>query len=69
MNINYESTSAERMCDELLKEFTINKQEQALAARICAVQLHQKAKTKSKKTENTLKTDNWVFAGRKDELR
>ena len=64
----YSTHTLDNIKDELLKEFTINKNERILAARIGAVQLHQKHQSKTSSRENDQIT-NWIITGRKEELR
>ena len=64
----YSTHTLDIIKDELLRDLTIQKEERILAARIGAVQLHQKRKPESISSENYQIT-NWSITGRKEELR
>ena len=55
--------------NKLLKELTIHNEDQLLAARVGAVQIHHEKKITSVIKEDESKTNHWVSTGRKDELR
>ncbi len=64
----YSTHTLDVINDELLKDLTIQKEERILAARIGAVQLHQKRQPESIPSKNYQIT-NWTVTGRKEELR
>jgi len=64
----YSTHTLDVIKDELLRDLTIHKKERILAARIGAVQLHQKRTPESISSENYQIT-NWSITGRKEELR
>ena len=64
----YSTHTLDSIKDELLKDLTIHKKERMLAARIGAVQLHQKRIPESVSNKNHQNT-NWTITGRQEELR
>ena len=64
----YSTHTLDAIKDELLKDLTIHKKERILAARIGAVQLHQKRISESVSNKNHQNT-NWTITGRKEEQR
>ena len=65
----YSTHTLNAIKNELQKKFTVNKNEQNLAARIGAVQSHHQLKPELISRENQQQKTNWASAGRKDELR
>ena len=64
----YSTHTLDIIKDDLLSDLTIHKEEQILAARIGAIQLHQQRNPESVFRENHQIT-NWAITGRKEEQR